>query len=127
MTIAWYGISARPGMGNLDPFTRSDGTIVSFANEIRGGILANEFGLPSGNFASTHVLVTEGYYTAGASYPDYFQDAADNTMILGDYKIGAQMSKIYIPPIGGLGGTADPNHRRQENRLEHTARSAGCR
>ena len=93
--------------GHIDPFTRSNGSIVAEDNEIRGGVVAHDFAQPSsGTFSGSHALVLAGYYTAGAPYPKYFQDNGDNTQIIGDWQVGAQLGKIYIPPTGGLGGTA---------------------
>jgi hypothetical protein len=91
--------------GNIDPRT-SGGILCAQDVVINGGILCDEWDEPaSGTFSAGHALVLAGYYSAGAAYPKKFQDPGENTMIFGDWKLGGQMSKIYIPPAGGIGGT----------------------
>jgi hypothetical protein len=92
--------------GTIDPTTEA-GVVKSEDNLIIGGIVAHDFALPSsGTFAGSHALVVAGYYNTGDPYPKMFQDNGKNTAIIGDFQVGNQLSKIYIPPkgIGGFSG-----------------------
>lgn len=111
--------------GNIDPTTRA-GTVIAEDNVIIGGILAHEFDLPStGTFASSNALVQAGYYTTGDPYPKFFQDVGQNTMVYGDFRIGNQISKIYIPTDGLASTTATLNiegrHATASTQIEFTA------
>lgn len=90
--------------GNVDSRAVT-GTVVAEGVTIRGGLLAHTPDEPTGTFPSDHPLVLAGYYSTGAAYPKFFQDGGRNTMVVGDWIVGSQMGKIYIPKNNSLGGT----------------------
>ena len=84
--------------------TTSGGLPVTKNNVIIGGILADSTVAPGGTFSASNILVVNGYYSASDPYPAQYVDGP-NTAIFGDYIVGNQFSKIYVPATGGLGGT----------------------